>query len=102
MMRTGFWEQFVQDLRYAVRMMAANPLFTAMATLAVLIACVGLYGIMAYSVARRTNEIGIRMALGAERVRLIWMILREVLAMTMAGLGIGLAAAVATSHVVQS
>ncbi len=72
------------------------------ASLAVLIACVGLYGTMAYNVARRTNEIGIRMALGAERRRLIWMVLREVLAMAAAGLVIGLAVAVATSHAVES
>jgi macrolide transport system ATP-binding/permease protein len=72
------------------------------ASLAVLIACVGLYGSMVYSVARRTNEIGIRMALGAERRRLIWMVLREVLAMAAAGLVIGLSAAVATSHVLES
>ena len=51
-------------------------LCTAFALLAVAIACVGLYGTMAYSVARRTNEIGLRMALGAERQRLIWMVLR--------------------------
>ena len=68
------------------------------AVLAVLIACVGLYGTMAYSVARRTSEIGIRMALGAQRGRLLWMVLREVLVMAAVGLAIGLAAAVATSH----
>jgi ABC-type antimicrobial peptide transport system permease subunit len=72
------------------------------ASLAVLIACVGLYGTMAYNVARRTNEIGIRMALGAERRRLIWMVLREVLAMAAAGLVIGLSVAVATSHALES
>jgi ABC-type antimicrobial peptide transport system permease subunit len=57
---------------------------------------------MAYSVARRTNEIGIRMALGAERRRLVWMILRDVLAMAAVGIGIGLPAAIATSHVVEN
>ena len=70
--------------------------------LAVLIACVGLYGTMAYSVARRTNEIGIRMALGAERRRLVWMVLREVLIMAAAGLAIGLPVALAASKVLQS
>jgi len=70
--------------------------------LALLIACVGLYGTMAYSVARRTNEIGIRMALGAERGRVIWMVLREVLAMGVVGLGLGLIAALATSRLIES
>jgi ABC-type antimicrobial peptide transport system permease subunit len=65
-------------------------LCTAFAILALMIACVGLYGTMAYMVARRTNEIGIRMALGAERRRIIWMVLREVLALAATGLTIGL------------
>jgi macrolide transport system ATP-binding/permease protein len=77
-------------------------LCTCFAVLAVLIACVGLYGTMAYSVARRTNEIGLRMALGAQRKRLIWMVLRDVLAMATAGLIVGLPAAYASSHVVES
>jgi predicted permease len=64
-------------------------LCTAFAFLALTIACVGLYGTMAYAVSRRTNEIGIRMALGAERRRIIWMVLREVLALAAAGLAIG-------------
>lgn len=70
------------------------------AGLAVLIACVGLYGAMAYSVVRRTNEIGIRMALGAERQRVVWMVMREVVVIALLGLGIGLAAATASSRVV--
>ena len=77
-------------------------LCTCFAILAVLIACLGLYGTMSYSVARRTNEIGIRMALGAERRRLIWMVQRDVLVMTAAGLAIGLPVAYASSHVVES
>jgi ABC-type antimicrobial peptide transport system permease subunit len=72
------------------------------AVLAALIAFVGLYGMMAYSVARRTNEIGIRMALGAERRRLMWMVLREVLVMALLGLAVGLPAALATTRFVQS
>jgi macrolide transport system ATP-binding/permease protein len=77
-------------------------LCTSFALLAVAIASVGLYGTMAYSVARRTNEIGLRMALGAERKRLIWMVLREVCAMAAIGLAIGLPIALATTKFVQS
>ena len=62
-------------------------LCTAFALLAVAIACVGLYGTMAYRVTRRTNEIGLRMALGAERRRLIWIVRRDVISMTAAGYG---------------
>ena len=77
-------------------------LCTSFALLAVVIACVGLYGTMAYSVARRTNEIGLRMALGAEPRRLVWMVLRDVVVMTAAGLAIGIPIALATSKFVQS
>jgi macrolide transport system ATP-binding/permease protein len=77
-------------------------LCTCFAVLAVLIACVGLYGLMAYSVARRTNEIGIRIALGAERRRVIWMVLREVVAMAAVGLGIGLPTALGATRLVKS
>jgi len=77
-------------------------LCTAFALLAVAIACVGLYGTMAYAVARRTNEIGLRMALGAQRRRLIWMVLREVFAMAAVGLTVGLPVALATSKFVKS
>jgi ABC-type antimicrobial peptide transport system permease subunit len=66
------------------------------------IACVGLYGTMAYAVARRTSEIGIRMALGAERQRIIWMVLRQVFALAAAGLAIGLAVAWATTKFLES
>ena len=65
-------------------------LCTAFAVLALAIACVGLYGTMAYAVARRTNEIGIRLALGAERRRIIWMVQREVLLLATGGLVVGL------------
>jgi ABC-type antimicrobial peptide transport system permease subunit len=57
---------------------------------------------MAYTVARRTNEIGIRMALGAERRRIVWMVLREVFALAVAGLVIGLAVAWASARFVES
>ena len=69
--------------------LAFAKLATCFGGLALLMACVGLYGTMAYSVARRTGEIGIRMALGAERRRIVWMVLREVLVLCAAGAAIG-------------
>ena len=55
--------------------------------LALVIACVGLYGTVAFNVARRTNEIGIRMALGARGRQIVWMVLREIVLMTAIGAG---------------
>jgi predicted permease len=72
------------------------------AILALLIACVGLYGAVSYNVARRTSEIGIRMALGAQSGGVVRMVLREVLVLAAAGLAIGMGAALATSRFVAS
>jgi macrolide transport system ATP-binding/permease protein len=77
-------------------------LCTGFAILALVIACVGLYGTMAYTVARRTSEIGIRMALGAQRGRLVWMILREVVVLAAVGLAISVPTALATTKFVES
>ena len=77
-------------------------LCTAFAILALTIACVGLYGTISYTVARRTGEIGIRMALGAQRVPVLWMVLREVLALAVIGLAISVPVALGTSKFVES
>jgi ABC-type antimicrobial peptide transport system permease subunit len=77
-------------------------LCTAFAVLALLIACVGLYGTMAYTVARRTSEIGIRMALGAQRGAVVWMVLRQALVLAIVGLAIGVPTALGVSRFVES
>ncbi len=58
-----------------------------------LLACVGLHGVTSYSVARRTSEFGIRLALGAQRSQLLWLVLRQVVVLAIVGLAIGLPAA---------
>ena len=70
--------------------------------LALLLAAIGLYGVMAYSVARRRNEIGIRMALGAARRDVIRLVLGESLLLVALGTGIGLATALATTRLISA
>jgi macrolide transport system ATP-binding/permease protein len=77
-------------------------LCTGFAILALVIACVGLYGTVSYNVARRTGEIGIRMALGAQRRNVVGMILRQVIAMAIVGLAIGVPVAFGASKLVES
>ena len=77
-------------------------LSTAFAILALAITCVGLYGTVSYNVARRTKEIGIRMALGAQRGAVVWMVLREIFILATVGLTIGVPIALATSKFLES
>ena len=77
-------------------------LCTAFAMLSLVIACVGLYGTTSYTVARRTGEIGIRMALGAQRATVVWMVLRDVLMLAIIGLVIGVPAALSASKLIGS
>ena len=71
------------------------------ALLALVLAAVGLYGVLAYSVGLRFREIGVRMALGAGMGSVVWMVVRNGLTMTVVGLGIGLLGALATTRVLQ-
>jgi ABC-type antimicrobial peptide transport system permease subunit len=66
--------------------------------LALLLACVGLYGVLSYAVARRTNEIGIRMALGAQSGDVLWLVLREAFTLVLIGVVIGLLASLAATR----
>jgi len=70
--------------------------------LAALLAAIGLYGVISYMVVQRTKEIGIRMAIGAKRVDVVGMILREAGILTVAGLVIGTTLALASAQVVKS
>ena len=70
--------------------------------LAVFLCCIGIYGLMSYVVARRTNEIGIRMALGAERSSVRWLVVREVLGLVAIGVGVGVPVALAGGRVISN
>jgi macrolide transport system ATP-binding/permease protein len=93
----------VEDIDRAInREITFARLCTAFAVLALAIACVGLYGAVSYNVARRTSEIGIRIALGAQRGGVVQMVLREVVVLTAIRLSAGLAVALATTRFIAS
>jgi predicted permease len=75
-------------------------LSTVFGALATVMAALGLYGVMAFTVARRTNEIGLRLALGARQASVLWMVLREVLILLAAGLAAGVPCAYLLSRYV--
>jgi ABC-type antimicrobial peptide transport system permease subunit len=70
--------------------------------LALVVAALGVFGVLAFQMARRTSEIGIRMALGADRRLMLWLVLREVAIMVALGVGLGGAAAAAVTGVARS
>jgi predicted permease len=80
--------EVIDQTVYLERTIAA--LTTAFGGLALLLACVGLYGTMSYAIGRRTREIGIRMALGAKRSDILWGVVREALFIVISGLALGL------------
>jgi ABC-type antimicrobial peptide transport system permease subunit len=93
-------EQQVNDTLFTDRLVAL--LATFFGVLATLLAAIGLYGVMSYTVARRTREIGLRMALGAARASVLWMVLREVITLTIGGILLGVPAALAISRLIES
>jgi putative ABC transport system permease protein len=79
-----------------------STLLGTFAGLALVLAVVGIYGVMSYSVEQRTNEIGIRMTLGAQRLDVLRMVLRQGLAIAAIGVGLGIAGALGTSLLLKS
>jgi putative ABC transport system permease protein len=103
-------DQPVSDVRTMNQVMAetvgrarfSTLLFGLFAGLATLLAAVGIFGVMNYSVTLRTREIGLRMALGAQPARVLVLVLRQGLVLTLAGIGIGLLGALALTRVMSS
>lgn len=97
----------VRTMRELMFTQLSQPRFTmillsAFAGLALVLTIVGLYGVMTYSVSRRTREIGVRMALGAQRAAVLKMVLRDAAILLSAGIVIGVTAALASTSVLQS
>ena len=88
------------------RSLAGQSLIARLSTffglLAAFLACIGIYGLTSYAVTRRTNEIGIRMALGAEASGVLWMVMRESLTLAAIGVAIGIPVALAAARLVAS
>ncbi len=95
----SFGEQIALNFNQERLIARLTELFGA---LALVLACLGLYGLTAYSVARRTNEIGIRMALGADRGNVLGLVLRSALVQVGLGLAIGIPASLAGGYLLAS
>jgi predicted permease len=99
-LRTRTVKQVTGELLVSERVNAM--LCSFFAGLALLLASIGLYGLMSYGVTRRTREIGVRVALGAQQGSVRWMILRETLTLTLLGVGVGIPSGLAASRLIAS
>jgi predicted permease len=96
----SYMSETVKESIATERVMASLSIFFA--ACALLVAAIGLYGTLSYSTARRTSEIGVRMALGAQRSNVVALVFRENVVVALIGAGTGLAIAIAASHVLES
>jgi ABC-type antimicrobial peptide transport system permease subunit len=99
-------QEFTSQSEHILQRFAQERLFArayaAFGALAVLLACIGLFGLMSYNVARRTNEIGVRMTLGAQRRTVVGMVMRESIRLVAIGIVLGLAAVLWAGRFVQT
>jgi predicted permease len=99
-LRTKTASQVISDVLVEERVVAL--LSTFFGALALVLASIGLYGLMSYAVTRRTREIGTRVALGAQRQNILWIVLRETIALTLFGIALGIPCALAASRLIAS
>jgi ABC-type antimicrobial peptide transport system permease subunit len=92
--------QQIEQMLYQERLMARLSSFFAI--LALILACMGLYGLLSYEVARRTRELGVRMALGAQKHELMRLVVRRGLSLALAGAIVGIGASMAITRLMAS
>ena len=99
---TAYRSQTAQIAQTLGRERVFARLLTLVGAFGLLLAAIGLHGIAAYSVTQRTSEIGVRLALGATTTRVLWMVLRQVAGIALAGLAVGVPAALAAGPLLRA